>query len=324
MVRRLFLYFLLCLPLILLTSSAKLGQMPLPRQVIAVTAEPVPLSRSDPAITQAGDLVYLGGWRLSACHADFGGWSAMHATPNGFRLMSDAGAMLDLSRPSAGTMRAVLQELPKGCGQRWHKDKQDAESLTADDQGNMWVALEQQNIICRIDAAGHVRTIAPAAMANWSSALGAEAMVRLRDGRFLVFAEADPKDTDGPSPVLLFSGDPLSASVRRVSLRLASPDGFRPSDAAQLPDGRILVLQRAFALPLRWQTRLIALDLTELRENALLQGREVARLARPMLTDNFEALAVTQEKRRPIIWIASDDNFWSLQQTYLLKFTLKD
>ena len=324
MTRRLLLYFFLCLPLILLTSSAKLGQMPLRRQMLVVTAEAVPLSRSDPAITQAGDLVYLGGWRLSARHADFGGWSAMHATPNGFRLMSDAGAMLDLPRPSAGTMRAVLQELPKGCGQRWHKDKQDAESLTADDQGNMWVALEQQNIICRIDAAGHVRTIAPAAMANWSSALGAEAMVRVRDGRFLVFAEADPKDTDGPSPVLLFSGDPLSASVRRVSLRLASPDGFRPSDAAQLPDGRILVLQRAFAPPLRWQTRLIALDLAELRENALLQGREVARLAPPMLTDNFEALAVTQEKRRPIIWIASDDNFWSLQQTYLLKFTLKD
>ena len=161
-------------------------------------------------------------------------------------------------------------------------------------------------------------------MAHWATAYGAEAIVRLRDGRFLVFAEADPENTDLPSPVLLFSGDPLAPSTQSIPLRLASPDGFRPSDAAQLPDGRILVLQRAFALPLRWRTRLIVIDPAELRENALIRGREVARLAPPLLTENFEALAVTQEKRRPIIWIASDDNFWALQQTYLLKFTLKD
>jgi len=41
MVRRLIL-FLLCLPLIVMTSSAKLGQMPLRRQMLVVTAEPVP------------------------------------------------------------------------------------------------------------------------------------------------------------------------------------------------------------------------------------------------------------------------------------------
>jgi len=33
---------------------------------------------------------------------------------------------------------------------------------------------------------------------------------------------------------------------------------------------------------------------------------------------------VTQEKRRTIIWLASDDNFWPLQQSYLLKFALED
>jgi hypothetical protein len=145
-------------------------------------------------------------------------------------------------------------------------------------------------------------------MAHWATAYGAEAIVRLRDGRFLVFAEADPENTDLPSPVLLFSGDPLAPSTQSIPL----------------PDGRILVLQRVFALPLRWRTRLIVIDPAELRENALIRGREVARLAPPLLTENFEALAVTQEKRRPIIWIASDDNFWALQQTYLLKFTLKD
>jgi hypothetical protein len=56
----------------------------------------------------------------------------------------------------------------------------------------------------------------------------------------------------------------------------------------------------------------------------LLKGKEIARLEAPTLVDNFEALAVTQEKRRTIIWLASDYNFWPLQQSYLLKFALKD
>ena len=65
-------------------------------------------------------------------------------------------------------------------------------------------------------------------------------------------------------------------------------------------------------------------DLNGLAPGKTLTGKEVARLESPLITDNFEALAVEQQKRRTIIWLASDDNFWPLQQSYLLKFSLND
>lgn len=52
----------------------------------------------------------------------------------------------------------------------------------------------------------------------------------------------------------------------------------------------------------------------------------VARLAAPVQHDNFEALAMSWEKRRgkqiPVLWIASDDNGLFFQRTLLLKFAM--
>ena len=47
-------------------------------------------------------------------------------------------------------------------------------------------------------------------------------------------------------------------------------------------------------------------------------------LRAPAAIDNMEALSVTRERGRTILWIASDDNFSPLQRTLLLKFALVD
>ena len=149
-------------------------------------------------------------------------------------------------------------------------------------------------------------------------------MVRLTDGKFLIFAEGNPTRPEAPSPVLLYDRDPLDPKAQLIRLSFNPPAGFRPSDAAQLPDGQIIVLLRSFKAPVTWHTRLTLLSQTQFRPGAVLYGQEIARLEAPLIADNFEAMAVTQEKRRTIIWLASDDNFWPLQQSYLLKFALED
>lgn len=311
--------FVVMLALALLTASARTGQMPIPDQALMVEARAV--ARPQGAI---GPLRYLGGWTLHARHPDFGGWSGMMATPRGLRLVSDAGALLDLPWPNTGQLRARLQEVPKGCGHHWHKEEQDAEAVTTGPEGRWWISLEHRNEICRITPQGTVQSTAPSLIRHWSPYLGGEAMLRLRDGRFLVFAEADPAAQPDSAPLIVFSGDPLAAGTRAAAMRFAPPPGFRPVDAGQLPDGRILVLLRQFAFPIRWRSALAIVDPAQLRAGAMVRGQEIARLAPPLITDNFEALAITQEKRRTIIWLASDDNFWPIQQTYLLKFALKD
>lgn len=315
----------LALAAFLLPSSAKVGQLPISSQPLDLRAEAVLLVKDRPDQIDAGQLRYLGGWVLRAAHPDFGGWSGMMATPGGLRLVSDAGGVLDIQQPGSAQMTARISELPKGCGRHWNKEMQDAEAVTADPvSGQWWISLEKTNLICRIASSNAVTVAARPEMAGWSSALGGEAMLRLRDGRFLVFAEADPHQVHRPSPVYLFEGDPVDPATRSRVMHFSAPAGFRPIESVQLPDGGILVLLRSFAFPVRWRSRIIRLELSALRDGAVLEGQDIARLGPPQITDNFEAMAVTQEKRRTILWLASDDNFWPLQQTYLLKFAVKD
>ena len=52
--------------------------------------------------------------------------------------------------------------------------------------------------------------------------------------------------------------------------------------------------------------------------------REIARLQPPLTIDNMEGVSVTVENGRTIVWLASDDNFFPLQRTLLLKFALME
>lgn len=264
---------------------------------------------------------------MRADHPDFGGWSSMVAHKGGLRLVSDAGAMLDMPLPTGRAIAGVISEIPKGCGFHWIKEKQDSESITTDPvSGQSWIGLEHSNLICRFaDARGRAVSIARPEMKDWQITYGPEAMVRLRDGRTLVFAEADPSDSGQLTPVLAFKGDPLNPAAKPVTVTLDRPPGYLPVDAAQLPDGRLLVLYRLFSVKQWFRNRLYIFDVpAQFQPKTLFKGREIARLEAPWMVDNFEALAVTQEKRRTIIWLASDDNFWPLQQSYLLKFALED
>lgn len=217
--RRTGLALLFCV-LLFCASSAKVGQMPIAPQWIRITLEPAKLSKDSNHLRQTGKLLYLAGWTMRSDHPDFGGWSAMVPHKGGLRLVSDAGAMLDIPLPSGSAITGKLSEVPKGCGFHWIKEKQDTESLTVDPvSGQSWIGLENTNLLCRFSGErGRATSIARPEMKNWQITYGPEAMVRLRDGRMLVFAEADPDDSGQLTPVLVFKGDPrtrLSGRSRR-------------------------------------------------------------------------------------------------------------
>ncbi len=89
-------------------------------------------------------------------------------------------------------------------------------------------------------------------------------------------------------------------------------------------DGQILLLTRRFSLFGGLEAKLVLATLPALVEDAVLRGAEIARFASPVIVDNLEAMSVTREQGRTIVWIASDDNFNPLQRTLLLKFALAD
>ena len=295
---------------------------PPPPGTVRVTAESVPLDRSDPARRTLGRLTWLAGYRLRSDDVRFGGLSAMHVEAGEVLAVSDAGTVFRFPLPAGpGDLPLVIERLPSGPGSGRRKTDRDAESLVVRG-AQAWIAFEGRNAVWRyaLPAWGFEAASAPAAMSAWPSNAGSEAMARLRDGSFLLFAEGPVED--GTSPILLFDGDPALASTNVTEMRYRPPPGYRVTDAAALPDGRIVFLNRTVAM-LGWRAVLTIADRPDPSAAAVLEGRELAALGGSVTADNMEALSVTREGGQTILWIASDDNVNPLlQQTLLLKFAL--
>ena len=290
-----------------------------------VVATPVSLDPHDPGRTAIGRLRTLGAWVLHGTDRRFGGISSMTIQDGRFVLLSDGGVVTRLRFVGSGPQADVtMTELPDGPGDGLRRSDRDSESSTFDPAtGHVWAGFETSNQIWRYTkgfaaADGHV---APPAMADWPENEGAEAMLRLRDGRFLVFAETKTRK-DGSHVALLFPSDPVAGAVPiAFGYRCPGP-GFAPTDAAELPDGRVVVLHRRFGVLKGFSTALTIIDPARITANGVIAGRVLATWAPPLTVDNMEALAITQSRGRTILWIASDDNYFALERTLLMAFEL--
>ncbi len=279
-----------------------------------------------PVVATDSSLRLLGGWVLSSSDPAFGGLSGLLTDGRNFTAVSDLGLLVRFSLDDAGrASNARIDPLPHGCARNELKSDRDSESITGDPEGaHIWIGFEWNNAICRAPVNGGTADAVakPAQMRGWARTTGPESMVRLADGRFLVIEER-PKDGAFSGPALLFAGDPVTPGARAQALTYQDPvPYFRPTDAAQLPDGRILVLHRNFKPPFRFRAKLAILDALPAHPDKPLVGRVVASLDEKGLTDNFEGVAVSQADGHTYIWLVSDDNYLWLQRTYLLKFEL--
>ncbi len=285
----------------------------------SLTATPVQLNPQAPGEQRVGPLRYLGGWALKSDDRRFGGISAIAVEGGDVLALSDNGMLLRFGLPDRDrTGRVDILPLAAGPGSAESKIDRDSESLALH-AGQAWIGFENSNEVWRYRAgdwaaAGHA---APAAMKEWARNGGAEALLRLPDGRFLVFGES--ADKEGTSPAVLFAGDPAMSGTRALSVRYRPPPAHRITEAALLPDGRLLLLSRAFSFSGGWSAKLLTAPLPR-RGGATLDTQELATIAAPLTRENMEGLAVTREGDRTIIWIASDDYLNPLQRTLLLKF----
>lgn len=298
------------------------------RPAARVSATPVPLAESGPGRRRVGALAYLGGVRLTADDPAFGGYSSLMVLGDRFTLLSDLGGVLHFTLGAGWRPRAVrFADLPAGPRTGWTKRDRDSESMTVDPAtGRVWVGFEQFNQIWRYGPgfAPPAQGVAPVAMAGWKDNGGAESMVRLRDGRFVAISETTRPPGGGTGrDALLWSGDPVAQPVPAFRFVYHPAPGFDPSDMTQLPDGRLLVLERRFQLPFRWSNRLVLVDPAAIRPGAAVTGQAVATLKAPLIHDNFEGVAAVREGEATILWLVSDDNQLPIQRTLLLKFRLE-
>lgn len=289
-----------------------------------LTYMPVQLAADDPGRRDVGRLHYLGGWQLSSPDRRLGGLSSLRVDGNMAIALSDAGMVMTFPLPGSSVApRLHFLPVEQGPGRGRTRRDRDTEGLWA--EGNhLWLSFEGHNAVWRYDRATMRAEAgaAPAPMHGWRGNSGPETLVRLADGRFLVIEEGWD-DAVPYSAAILFGSDPANPGAPWMRLNYQRPAGYRATDAAPLPDGRLLILNRSFD-GLRLSAKLVVADLRGLQPGGAIVPQEVATLAAPLVVDNMEGVAVTQENGLTIVWLVSDDDFMQVfRRTLLLKFELR-
>jgi hypothetical protein len=279
---------------------------------------------------QLGPFRIAGIWQLSSRNDLFGSYSALVApAPGRLLAISDRGHYLAFAVPGAEAKWFRIDTLPGKPNP--YKHFRDIEAATWDPvSGKLYLAFEVTMEAARYgpDLTFEAQRRVPE-IQHWPDNTGSEAMVRLADRRFVVLCECTTGlFASGTHPALLLDGDP-AAPGKASRFTFSGMPGYRPTDMALLPDGRVLVLVRRLTWPIppRFKAKLLLVDPDELTPEGTWRARELASIEAPLPVDNFEALTVTAgEGGKLTAWLMSDDNQALTQRTLLWKldFALSD
>ncbi len=301
---------------------------------LAVETVPVPLDPTEPSRERLGPLLYLGGLWLRARDRRFGGLSDLRVSADGSRLftISDCGEGLTatLSYDAEGRLVRAgdVRVVPLATGASGGSD---AESLVMSDELEVGFEGRARILAYRTDPPfdGPRRPLPfPKEAARCDSSGGFETMADVGDGRRLLICE---KRRRASSTVPAWIGSGGEWTQRDYPLAFEggwAGEPFRPTGAALLPDGDVLVLERRFP-PLG--ARIVRLDGASLEGTDPLEPQEIARFEAPLTLDNFEGIETRRDASgRTLVYLISDDNdcfkngFDPIpQRTLLLMFALE-
>lgn len=323
--KRFSLYFL-----VTLLWAAAAGGSVLAAEAIAVTTRPVQFDLHDPERTLVGKLVYRGGLALSADHAAFGGWSDLRVTAGGRRMtaISDRGSWIEaeLLYNGGGNLKSIgaarIGLLIDVAGAPVSGSRSDAEGLAREPDGSWLVSFERRHRLWRYPAADPPFSRPPQVIPpppgldEAPSNRGLEALIRLAGGMLFALTE---ELIDAEGYTIGWIGD----GTRWDRLRYKPATDFKPTGAAELPDGDVLVLERRFTVVEGPGARIVRLPRAALVPGATLTGKELAVIESPLAVDNFEGIDARKGPAgETLIYLISDDNFSIWQRTLLLMFEL--
>ncbi len=296
---------------------------PPPRNPAIRLVDLMPALRGD--LPQTGGLQLMGAWQIVGQSRTLGTLSGLAQTATGFVAVGDRGGVLNFSRPDMpGRWTARPDRLVHLDWQKYHYPT-DAESVFVEPvSGALFVGYEDAAMLERFspDFTRRQRIPLPA-LAEWPENQGPEAMTRLTDGRTVIVGESYSHWLDRTRhPGLIFRGipRPFEAPAR---FELVMPAGYRPTELAQMPDGRLLVLGRHFNFA-SFASVVAIFAPQEVQPGGTVTPRVIAHINDPRIRDNYEGMTVTREADgSQIVWLVSDSNemAWA-QRTLLLKLRI--
>ncbi len=291
-----------------------------------------------------GRLEFAGGLVMTSPNKDFGGWSGLIISDDGRRLLtvSDRGHWMsaelvyEAGRPK-GLANTTLGDISGVGGQVLSRFRdRDCESITLLDgtlaKGTALIAFERNHRIGRFPVSergigaplGYLKM--PPDVRRISTNKGFESVAVLRGGPLkgavIAFAE------EYHDPIRNHTGWiwPAGIGSDPQRLGLANIADFAITDAASLPDGSLIVLERKF----RWlegvKARIRLIRAADIKPGAMLDGEVLLDADMTAEIDNMEALALSRNARgQTVLTLMSDNNFNGfLQRSLLLQFTLSE
>ena len=304
---------------------------------VAITAVPIDFDRENPSRKEFGKLVFRAGLNLYAKPAHFGGFSALAVDPSGTSLLalSDAGSWLRATLDYDGRKLKALDDAVLGPilgadGKPVRDDGlRDSEGMAIADgdtkKGTAYLSFERKHRIARYPF--NTERFGPPSGAvslpgtkGLSVNRGIEAITVIRAGRMkgtlVAFAEGLASGAGNIQGWLIGGPAPGAITLKRLG-------GFDVTDAASLPDGGIVVLERRFRFSEGVKMRIRRIAAGELKKGAAITGEVLLEADDRLNIDNMEGIAAHRgASGETVLTLMSDDNFSPLQRTLIMQFVL--
>ncbi|WP_198372255.1 esterase-like activity of phytase family protein [Roseomonas rosulenta] len=314
---------------------------PTRRRVVAAAALLAACGRTPAAADEAGTLLppvpldgplrSLGGFEIDATRLGAANLSGIHLDDDLVATMVDdrgrwAQARIELREAIAHRLVPIAAgPLRDGAGRPLPRGRAaDAEAITRLPDGTWLVAYERWHRIRayrRLDGPG-TYVEAPPGLDRAPPNGGLEALTLLADGRLLAMTE----ELAPPGAQALRQAW-IGRPGRWAPVAWRPEPGFVPVDAAGLPDGGALVLERHFTWLTGFAARLVRMPAAALAAagpGTVLAGEEILRLdGAPLPAENWEGVAAVRHEGRLIVALVTDDNESTLQRSLMLLFGLR-
>ena len=277
-------------------------------------------------------LEFRGGLVLTSPNKSFGGISSLIVDRDGthFIAASDWGIwfrgriLYENNRP-AGIGETVMAPILDTDGNA--SSRIDSESMATDGRW-LYVGIERTHRILRYKydkdlfrAPGETVPVPPE-IRDLPDNQSLEALVLVPEefplaGTLLALSESGLDSAGNIKAFLIGGPTPGKFTIKRR-------DAYDISDAAFLPLGDIIILERKYELNRGMMMRIRRIPLSEIKPDALVDGPVVFEADARYNIDNMEALSIHRSRSGDIILILiSDNNFLPTQRTLLLQFSLK-
>lgn len=288
--------------------------------------------------TRFGKLTFLGGLEVLASDRKIGGLSGLISLDDGSRFLAvtDNGHWVTgkVEQEADGTpldlkdirFAPLLGADGKTLTARWGHD---TEALTLDGSG-LYVTAETRNAVYHYPwplSTGREKMIGEVALPESARKLprnaGLESLAAAPEGsphhgNLIAIAESAQSGLHDLTGYIIGPSGSKRFTLQRQ-------DRFDATDAAFLPNGDLIVMERRFSLRDLIGLRLRRIAAEDLKADAVIEGELLLEADFNTQIDNMEALAIHQtEAGDTILTLVSDDNRSILQRTLFLRFRLEE